>query len=339
MEGNVTGRKKHWDKITNRDIIPVAYSFRSIQSAGTALYQYCISDTNELSGGTLRARYFLCRKMHKLVEFYEDKTATILRKYGAGPLVHYHTGVMDEAPPATASPTYLRASLIASQENILRHASKAWSIKTIPFEDVLDVGCGLGGGAIFWAREFGAHVTAITIAPSHIALVREFAAQAEMESRVQPFLCDALQVPGESRFDAAVAIDSSSSFSRKPWFQRLARLLRPYGRVFIFDCFLGSPEYEDSFNRHWCAQIGSLAEYISAAMEAGFQLEMTEDVSAKAIYFWDTTIALMCAEVETSTLSESERTKLHESIKIHAMVRSGLLEAGLSHFLMSFRKA
>jgi tocopherol O-methyltransferase len=167
--------------------------------------------------------------MHKLVEFYEDKTATILRKYGAGPLVHYHTGVMDEAPPATASPTYLRASLIASQENILRHASKAWSIKTIPFEDVLDVGCGLGGGAIFWAREFGAHVTAITIAPSHIALVREFAARAEMEARVQPFLCDALQVPGESRFDAAVAIDSSSSFSRKPWFQRWLERCVPMG--------------------------------------------------------------------------------------------------------------
>jgi tocopherol O-methyltransferase len=277
--------------------------------------------------------------MHKLVEFYEDKTATILRKYGPGPRVHYHTGIMGARPPSRVSAAYFRARLLASQERILRHAGEAWKIANIQFQDVLDVGCGLGGGAIFWAQEFEARVTAITIAPSHVELVKRFAAQSGVPGQVRPYLCDALTVPGENCFDAAVAIDSSSSFPRRPWFKRLAGLLRPYGHVFIFDCFLGSPEYEDSFNQHWCAQIGSVDEYISAAKEAGFQLEMMKDVSAKAVHFWDTTIALTHAEIEEDALGESERAKLDESLKIHAMVRKGLLEGGLSHVLMSFRKA
>jgi cyclopropane fatty-acyl-phospholipid synthase-like methyltransferase len=276
--------------------------------------------------------------MQELVRFYEEKTKAILRKYGPGSRVHYHAGIMNAPPALAASIRELHSRLVDSQERILKYAGKLWKIDTMPFQDVLDVGCGLGGGAIFWAQEFGARVTSITIAPSHVELVKRFAAQAGVPDLVRPYLCDALTVPGEDRFDAAVAIDSSSSFPRAPWFQRLARLLRPHGRVFIFDCFLGKREYEEPFNRHWCAQIGSADEYITAATEAGFQLHVMDDVSAKAIHFWDTTMALMRAEIETSTLGEPERAKLHESLKIHAMVRKGLLEGGLSHVLMSFRK-
>jgi tocopherol O-methyltransferase len=273
-----------------------------------------------------------------LVNFYEEKTSTILDRYGPGPRVHYHTGIMDAPTPASASPEYLRSYLVASQERILRHAIEAWEIANAPFQDVLDVGCGLGGGAIFWAQEFRAHVTAITIAPSHIELVNRFAAQAGVSDLVHPYLCDALAVPGENRFDAALAIDSSSSFERRPWFQRLARVLRPHGRIFTFDCFLGQPEYQEPFNRHWCAQIGSVGEYISAARDAGFQLEMMEDVSGQAIHFWSTSIALMRAEAQERILDDSERTKLDESLSVHALVRQGLSDGGLSHRLMSFHK-
>jgi tocopherol O-methyltransferase len=276
--------------------------------------------------------------MQTLIDYYEDRTRIILRKYGPGPRVHYHTGIMDAPPPPAVLPAYLQACLIASQERILHHASEAWEIPNIQFQDVLDVGCGLGGGAIFWAQEFGANVTAITIAPSHIALVREFAAQAGMERLVRPLLCDALLAPGESCFDAAMAIDSSSSFPRRPWFQRLAKLLRPRGRVFIFDCFLGRLEYEEPFNRHWCAQIGSIDEYISTARESGFCLEMMEDVSSRAMHFWDTSIALMRTEAQENPMSAPENGKLNESLKIHALVRQGLSDGGLSHRLMSFRK-
>ena len=131
---------------------------------------------------------------------------------------------------------------------MLHYAIEAWRLDSVPFARVLDVGCGLGGGAIFWAQKLGSRVTAITIAPSHIGLVQRFAMQAGVGSRVKALLIDAIEVRETRRFDAAVAIDSSSSFPREPWFCQLARVLKPGGRVFIFDCFLIRSEYRDPFN-------------------------------------------------------------------------------------------
>ena len=37
--------------------------------------------------------------MQQLVAFYERKTQAFLARYGPGPRVHYHTGLVDEPPP------------------------------------------------------------------------------------------------------------------------------------------------------------------------------------------------------------------------------------------------
>jgi tocopherol O-methyltransferase len=268
-----------------------------------------------------------------LVNFYDGKTEAIISRYGPGPRVHYHTGILDAGPGGEASREELRSKLVISQEYLLKYASEAWRIPSIPFGKVLEVGCGLGGGAIFWAQEFGAEVTAVTIVPSHVDLITAYAKRASVESRVQPLLCDAAAVPGTAIYDAAVAIDSSSSFERRPWFHALHRLLRGAGHVFIFDCFLGRPEYEEPFNRHWCARIGSIDEYVLAAEEAKFRLDQMEDISCRAFHFWSTTVALMRAEA-----AENERNQfeLEESYTIHSLVQEALVNGGLKHVLMSF---
>jgi cyclopropane fatty-acyl-phospholipid synthase-like methyltransferase len=179
---------------------------------------------------------------------------------------------------------------VISQERLLEYASEAWRIASIPFRKVLDVGCGLGGGAIFLAQNFGADVTAVTIVPSHVDLIAAYAKHAGVESLVRTLLCDAA-VPGRALYDAAIAIDSSSSFERRPWFHALHRLLRSGGYVFIFDCFLGRAEYAEPFNCHWCARIGSIDEYLIEAKEAGFRLDQLEDISSRVFNFWSTTLA------------------------------------------------
>jgi SAM-dependent methyltransferase len=249
--------------------------------------------------------------------------------------VHYRTGFVDK-PVLTALSAGLRQQIVASQERVLHHAAQFWRLRHGPFSDVLDAGCGLGGSALFWAQEFGARVTAATIAPSHVELVAKFAAQAGVASLVRPILCDALAVPGDNSFDAAVALDSSDSFPRAPWFQRLAALLRPHGRIFIYDCFLEQPEYAGPINGHWCAQIGTFDEYVSAAHAAGFRLGLFEDVSHRTRDFWTLTIALAEAEMREDELTSSERSRLRESQQVHSLVRQGLYDGGLRYALASF---
>jgi len=280
-----------------------------------------------------------CFSIQELVTYYEGKTQAILQRYGPGPRVHYHTGLIDEPSPPTASPSELRQRLVAAQERLLSHAAESWGVRAKHCMDILDVGCGLGGGSLFWAQEFGARVTAITIAPSHVEWVNQFAAQAGVGSRVHPLVCDALEMPGENCFDAAVAIDVSSSIPRKAWFQRLAALLRSGGHVLITDCVLAGPEYEEMFNRHWYACIGTIAEYRAAAWEAGFREDLFEDVSDRAKHFWTVTIALTEAEVREREVNSVEQEKLRESLAAHRMVRQGLENGGLRYVLMGFSKA
>jgi tocopherol O-methyltransferase len=151
-------------------------------------------------------------------------------------------------------------------------------------------------------------------------------------------VCDALTVPGENCFDAAIALDSSDTFPRAPWFRRLSALLRPGGHVFIYDCFLERPEYAAPIDRHWCSQIGTLNEYLAAAREAGFRPELFEDVSHRTRDFWTLTIALAEAEARDNVLTRFELARHEESLQVHSLMRKGLAEGGLRYALLSFVK-
>ena len=274
----------------------------------------------------------------EIVAYYEPKTQDLLRRYGPGPRLHYHTGLVDEWEFIDVSVAALSKQIVAAQERMLHHAAEVWHARSTLCEKILDVGCGLGGGAIFWAQEFGAHVTAVTCVPSHAKLVIQFAKQASVASQVQPLLCDALEIPGENCFDAAVAVDSCCHMPRQALFQRLAALLRPGGRVFVTDCFLVRPEYEELFNRHWHVRIGTMEEYRTAARQAGLHEESVEEISPRVEAFWAMTLALVQAEARGTELSPSEAAKFAEALQAHTLVRQGLADGGYRYALMSFCK-
>jgi cyclopropane fatty-acyl-phospholipid synthase-like methyltransferase len=276
------------------------------------------------------------RSIQEVARFYDAKTATILSRYGPGPRIHYHTGIIEQPITDSDPVDRLCQTIVLSQERALEYSAEHWRVGAGPFSEVLDVGCGLGGGAIFWAQRFNARVTAITIAPSHIELVRRFAADAGVGSRILPVLCAAEEMPGTNCFDAAIAIDSSSSLSRGPWFHRLAELLRPSGRLFIYDCFVESPEFEEPFNRHWFAQIGTFEEYFAVAREAGFRPDLFEDISSLTRYFWTATMALLRAEATSRSHGLDRRASLCESLRIHEIMHQGLASGGLRYAIMSF---
>jgi tocopherol O-methyltransferase len=273
-----------------------------------------------------------------LVAHFEQKTQAILQRYGPGPRVHYHAGLVDEPPPQNALGHVLRQQLVGAQERILSHAAGLWDASSTLCGDVLDVGCGLGGGAIFWAQEFGARVTAVTCVPSHVDWVARLAARSGVGSRVEALLCDASEVPGENRFDAAVAFETACYLARREWFLRMASLLRPGGRLFIVDCFLVQSDYAEPFDRHWHTRIGTIAEYLAAAEEAGLQPGMLEDISHRTVHFWTTTQALIEAEAQDRELSAAEAVQRDASLRAHALVREGLITNGLRYAIMSFRK-
>lgn len=276
--------------------------------------------------------------LEDVVTYFDSKTHSILKRYGPGPSVHYHTGLVDDPPPSNASIPVLREHLVAGQERMLRDAAGVWNARAHLSGQIIDVGCGLGGGAIFWAKEFGAQVTAVTCVPSHAGWVARFAAEAGVGRKVEPLVCDAADVPGENRFDAAVAVDSSGYLPRKDWLRRTASLLRPGGSVFIIDCFLQRPQYADLFNRHWHTRIGTIEEYENAARAAGLKAGQVFDVTGRTEHFWTTTLALIEAESKRDRSTDSTPAQRTQSFQAHSLVREGLANGGLRYALLSFSK-
>jgi tocopherol O-methyltransferase len=270
--------------------------------------------------------------------YFDGKTQAILKRYGPGPRVHYHTGLVDDAPPPGLTEQALRVRLVEAQERVLHFAAEAWNAPSTLSGEVLDVGCGLGGGAIFWAQEYGAKITAVTSVPSHVNYVMSFAASAGVDSRVQALLSYAEELPGENRFDAAVAVDSSGYLDRRRWFRRVASLLRPGGFLFIIDCFIARREYEEPFNRYWHTSVGTLAEYLSTAKEEGLRAVSIEDISHRTEHFWTTTLALIRAEAQKPGLSPAEVLRQEASYCAHTLVRQGLQDEGLRYAVLSFSK-
>lgn len=75
---------------------------------------------------------------------------------------------------------------------------------------VLDAGCGVGGGAMYIAKETGAKVTGITVSPKQVERARLGVKERGLDGMVEIIGCDYLRTPFEDRsFDVVYAIESA----------------------------------------------------------------------------------------------------------------------------------
>ncbi|MEU8705498.1 methyltransferase domain-containing protein [Streptomyces sp. NPDC048565] len=253
-------------------------------------------------------------------QYYDDKTARLIRKYGPGPRIHYHVGhyPSSEAPLRAddVTPDDIRGSIRLHQEGLLRYAAKIWGAEQRLSGRILDVGCGLGGGSLFWAQEYGADVTAVTNAPEHAPVVEGFARECGVDARVRTLVSDAKRLPLDGApYDAAVAIESSGYFDRPLWFERLARVLRPGASVCIEEVFITRPHGADVWAEYFYTKPATVLDYVKAAEAAGFELVDDVDATSETAPFWEESAAWTKAALDSdSSLSPVDRRQLRISL-------------------------
>ena len=172
-----------------------------------------------------------------------------------------------------------------------------------PGVHVCDVGCGYGATARLLAREYGACVTALTIAPAQHAYATSHDDGEGDNPRylLRDWLANAL--PSAS-FDAAIAIESTEHMADKARaLTELARVLRPGGRAVV--CAWLSAGAPSRAQRHWLLEpicregrlpgLGTEAEYHALFAGAGFVLERIEDVSRRVRRTWPICIRRLAA--------------------------------------------
>src|ERR1700720_4522053 len=94
---------------------------------------------------------------------------------------------------------------------------------------VLDIGCGLGGSAMWLAGQYDCDVTGLTISPVQARMAAAKAKARGLASRVHFQVRDAnLWQPDPASVDLIWIMESSEHFQDKPrFFERCARALKP----------------------------------------------------------------------------------------------------------------
>jgi SAM-dependent methyltransferase len=273
--------------------------------------------------------------------YYRAKTAAIIDRYGPGPRIHYHIGLFGDSadcPPAQASDDQLKAMIVAAQERLLDRAAQVWQAGTTFTGHLLDVGCGLGGGAIYWAQRYPVLVTAMTNVAEHADAVLGFAAVAGVADRVRPLITDVAAFRTGIRYCAAVALESSCYMPRPQMFRQVAAALAPGGVFGIEDIFVARPGWAALFDAYWRTSIGTVAQYREAALDAGLRLEEDLDVTEETSPFWRYSMAWARARLAAPGVCPSDRERLARSISWHRQFLRGWRYGAYRVRVLRFRK-
>lgn len=169
-------------------------------------------------------------------------------------------------------------------------------------EDILDVGCGIGGSSLYLSTKFDAKATGITLSPVQQKRARERAEAAGLVNKVQFQVADALNLPfADETFDLVWSLESGEHMPDKEKFmQECHRVLKP-GGTFLMATWCHRPptpatgqltadeqQHLAEIYRVYCLPyVISLPEYQAIATSLQFQNIRTADWSDAVEPFWD----------------------------------------------------
>jgi tocopherol O-methyltransferase len=194
---------------------------------------------------------------------------------------HIHHGVWDDDGPP-----------LLAQRRLIDRLAEAASV--VAGEDVLDVGCGMGGSSIDLAMRRDCRVTGLTLSPVQRAWARASAVWQGAARRTR-FLCgDAEQVAfPESAFDVVWNVECSEHFFDKPaFFRKTAGCLRPGGRVALCAWLAGDGPDADGLAAAVCANflcpsLGTAGDYRGWLIDAGLRVRIYDDLTAQVMRTWE----------------------------------------------------
>jgi len=162
-----------------------------------------------------------------------------------------------------------------------------------PGQCVCDVGCGYGGTSRLLAREYGVHVTGVTVSSNQ----RQYAIKAsEGFDSVEYLLCDWLENDFRSEsFDGLISIECLSHIDDKSrFFNEVARVLKPGGRA-AMAVWLASPDAgrfaTEYLLRPICEEgrlpgMPTAPEVVSMISDAGLRLERETEIGRHVRKTW-----------------------------------------------------
>jgi tocopherol O-methyltransferase len=170
----------------------------------------------------------------KIVEYYSETTKSSYLATWSGESLGLHLGLSDDPTPITQRDELDRA-IIRMNGFLAERAEITASCR------VLDAGCGVGGSAIWLARERRASVVGITLDPGQVELARGFAEQQGVSGVAFGVMDFAATTFPTHAFDVVWNLESLSHCAEPlTYLEHVHELLRDGGRFACADFFRGS---------------------------------------------------------------------------------------------------
>lgn len=214
-------------------------------------------------------------------------------------------------------------------------------------EQIIDVGCGIGGSSLYLAQKFNAHATGITLSPVQASRATERAEEAGLAAAVQFQVADALDMPfADDTFDFVWSMESGEHMPDKEKFlAECYRVLKP-GGTFLMATWCHRPitpatgqltideqQHLAEIYRVYCLPyVISLPEYEAIAHHLPFQNIRTADWSDAVAPFWDIVIDSTFEPQAIFGLLQSGWSTIQAALSLGLMSRGyrrGLIRFGL----------
>jgi tocopherol O-methyltransferase len=213
-------------------------------------------------------------------------------------------------------------------------------------QDILDVGCGIGGSSLYLAEKFGARVTGITLSPVQANRAKERARAAGLQTKTDFQVANALNIPfPDNSFDLVWSLESGEHMPDKVKFlKECHRVLKPGGKlIFVTWCHRPTtPEtpltadeqkhLQDIYRVYCLPYVISLPEYVEMVEQGGFKDLRVDDWSTAVAPFWDVVIDSAITPQAIFGLFQAGWKTIEAAMSLKLMsdgYRSGLVRFGL----------
>ncbi len=214
-------------------------------------------------------------------------------------------------------------------------------------QNIIDVGCGIGGSTLHLAQKFGSTATGITLSPVQASRAKERAVEASLDSRVRFEVANALEMPfADHSFDLLWSLESGEHMPDKAKFlQECYRVLKPGGKMILAtwchretDSLAGEltesevAHLKEIYRVYCLPYVISLSEYRAIATECGFKNLTSDDWSIAVEPFWNVVIDSAIAPQAIVGLFQAGWQTIQGALSLNLMSRGyarGLIRFGL----------
>ena len=192
---------------------------------------------------------------------------------------------------------------LAAQEKLIEKLADMLQIA--PQDQILDVGCGMGGSSLLLAKKYHATVNGITLSQKQVSIAT-LQAQLENIKNVNFKIEDALSLTSfaDNSFDIIWALESCEQFYDKNLFIKQAmRTLKPGGKIMLATWCSSHEEYEGDLAKKYrklclafdLPYMPTIEHYCNLFKMNDFALKETLDWSIYVKKSWDVGVSLINA--------------------------------------------